>query len=147
MSQPATMIDRVEVFGYDLTYAHGEYVMSTGRVVDRLPSTVVRIDDPVGDRGLWRDVPARDHVPAGVRRRGARRAAGAGARASRRRCREPRGRQRHDGCHSPRSRYAKSAIDIACWDILGRVTNQPVAMLLGGVLQERLPLYVAVPLG
>ena len=43
--------------------------------------------------------------------------------------------------------YAKSAIDVACWDVLGRVTSQPVAMPLGGVLQSELPLYVAVPLG
>jgi L-alanine-DL-glutamate epimerase-like enolase superfamily enzyme len=43
--------------------------------------------------------------------------------------------------------YAKSALDVACWDVLGRATSQPVAMLLGGVLQSELPLYVAVPLG
>ena len=43
--------------------------------------------------------------------------------------------------------YAKSAIDVACWDILGRVANLPVAALLGGALQADLPLYVAVPLG
>jgi L-alanine-DL-glutamate epimerase-like enolase superfamily enzyme len=42
--------------------------------------------------------------------------------------------------------YAKSAIDVACWDILGRATGQPVATLLGGALQATVPLYVAVPL-
>ncbi len=43
--------------------------------------------------------------------------------------------------------YAKSAVDVACWDILGRVTGRSVATLLGGALRETVPLYVAVPLG
>jgi len=43
--------------------------------------------------------------------------------------------------------YAKSALDVACWDILGKVTGQSLATLLGGQRQERYPLYVAVPLG
>ena len=43
--------------------------------------------------------------------------------------------------------YAKSAIDVACWDILGRATGRSVATLLGGALQPAVPLYVAVPLG
>ena len=42
--------------------------------------------------------------------------------------------------------YAKSAVDIACWDVLGHVTQQSVTTLLGGVRQERFPLYAAVPL-
>src|SRR5260370_181888 len=28
--------------------------------------------------------------------------------------------------------YVKSGIDIACWDVLGKVTGQPVCVLLGG---------------
>ncbi|MDR7606679.1 MAG: mandelate racemase, partial [Armatimonadota bacterium] len=45
----------VEVYGYELTYAHGRYVMSGGRVVERLPSTVVRV---VADEGVdgWGEV-------------------------------------------------------------------------------------------
>jgi L-alanine-DL-glutamate epimerase-like enolase superfamily enzyme len=43
--------------------------------------------------------------------------------------------------------YAKSAIDVACWDVLGRVTGAPVCDLIGGRRQESFPLYVAVPLG
>ena len=29
-----TTIERVEVYGYDLSYAHGSYAMSEGRVLD-----------------------------------------------------------------------------------------------------------------
>ena len=36
-------IARVDVYGYDLTYVHGTYVMSAGRAIETLPSTVVRI--------------------------------------------------------------------------------------------------------
>ena len=40
--------------------------------------------------------------------------------------------------------YAKSAIDIACWDILGKVSNQPVCTLLGGRYGDDFPLYRAI---
>ena len=40
--------------------------------------------------------------------------------------------------------YVKSAIDIACWDILGQVTGQPVCTLLGGRYGEDFGLYRAV---
>src|SRR5262245_28376726 len=41
---------------------------------------------------------------------------------------------------------AKSAIDIACWDILGKVANLPISALLGCVTQAEFPLYATVPL-
>ncbi|MZR32266.1 cis-3-hydroxy-L-proline dehydratase [Sneathiella litorea] len=40
--------------------------------------------------------------------------------------------------------YAKAPIDIACWDILGKTTGQPVYMLLGGAMQEDVALYRAI---
>jgi L-alanine-DL-glutamate epimerase-like enolase superfamily enzyme len=43
--------------------------------------------------------------------------------------------------------YAKSALDVACWDAFGQACGRPVCDLLGGRKQERFPLYVAVPLG
>jgi L-alanine-DL-glutamate epimerase-like enolase superfamily enzyme len=43
--------------------------------------------------------------------------------------------------------YAKSALDIACWDVFGQVTGRPLYDLLGGRRQDRFPLYVAIPLG
>ena len=43
--------------------------------------------------------------------------------------------------------YAKSAIDIACWDALGRTVGLPVCDLLGGRARGSFPLYLAVPLG
>ncbi len=40
--------------------------------------------------------------------------------------------------------YAKSAIDIACWDILGQVCGQPVCTLLGGRFGDDFVLYRAI---
>lgn len=40
--------------------------------------------------------------------------------------------------------YVKSAIDIACWDILGQVTGLPVCVLLGGRYGESIRLYRAI---
>jgi L-alanine-DL-glutamate epimerase-like enolase superfamily enzyme len=40
--------------------------------------------------------------------------------------------------------YVKSGIDMACWDILGKVTGQPVCTLLGGRYGEDFPLYRAI---
>jgi L-alanine-DL-glutamate epimerase-like enolase superfamily enzyme len=40
--------------------------------------------------------------------------------------------------------YVKSAIDIACWDILGKAAEQPVCVLLGGRYGEDFVLYRAI---
>ncbi|WP_166267972.1 mandelate racemase/muconate lactonizing enzyme family protein [Marinobacter caseinilyticus] len=42
--------------------------------------------------------------------------------------------------------YAKAAIDIACWDLLGKASGLPVHVLLGGLLTATLPLHRVVPL-
>lgn len=147
MSDSTTVIDRVEVFGYDLSYKHGDYVMSSGRVVGLLPSTVVRITTQGGIQGYGEACPLGSTYLPGF---------GGGARAALRELvpallgADAANLAAVNGLMDSTLRgheYAKSAVDVACWDILGRATNQPVAMLLGGVLQSELPLYVAVPLG
>ena len=40
--------------------------------------------------------------------------------------------------------YVKSGIDMACWDILGKVTNQPVCILMGGRYGDSVNLYRAI---
>lgn len=40
--------------------------------------------------------------------------------------------------------YVKAPLDIACWDILGKATDQPLHTLLGGAAQERVALYRAI---
>ncbi|MEP7272527.1 MAG: cis-3-hydroxy-L-proline dehydratase [Acidobacteriota bacterium] len=40
--------------------------------------------------------------------------------------------------------YVKSALDMACWDILGKACDQPIATLLGGRYGEDFALYRAI---
>jgi len=40
--------------------------------------------------------------------------------------------------------YVKSGIDMACWDLLGKVTGQPVCVLLGGRYGDDFGLYRAI---
>jgi len=43
--------------------------------------------------------------------------------------------------------YAKSAIDVACWDLTGKAWGVGVVDMLGGIRQTKFPLYFAVPFG
>ena len=140
-------ITRIDVFGYDLHYVHGSYVMSGGRVVTALPSTVVRLTTDSGLAG-WGEVcplgPA--YLPAFAE----------GARAALRELApglpglDPRNlglvHTRLDAALRGHG-YAKSPIDMACWDLLGQAAGCSVATLLGGRRQASYPLYIAVPLG
>jgi L-alanine-DL-glutamate epimerase-like enolase superfamily enzyme len=147
MGESATVIDRIDIHGYDLTYAHGDYVMSSGRVVNVLPSTVVRIRTRDGLEGFGEVCPlGSTYLPASAE----------GARAALRELAPAligvdaadlaAVTDRMDATLLGHG-YAKSAIDVACWDILGRSTGLSVATLLGGARHESVPLYVAVPLG
>ena len=40
--------------------------------------------------------------------------------------------------------YVKSALDMACWDLLGKAAGQPVCVLLGGRYQDSVGLYRAI---
>jgi cis-L-3-hydroxyproline dehydratase len=140
-------IERVEVFGYELSYLHGSYAMSGGRVVTTLPSTVVRITTDEGIVGYGESCPLGPaYLPAFA----------GGARAALAEiaphligldpCNLAAVNAALDAALAGHA-YAKSPVDVACWDVLGRATGRPVFSLLGGLLQEEYPLYVAVPLG
>lgn len=140
-------IARVDLFAYDLTYVHGTYAMSGGRVIDSLPSTIVRITTDDGLEGFGETCPL---GPAYLE------AHAAGARAALREVSaavigtDPRQTtlvlDRMDAALRGHG-YAKAALDTACWDILGQAAGLPVCALLGGRRSDAYPLYIAIPLG
>jgi L-alanine-DL-glutamate epimerase-like enolase superfamily enzyme len=139
-------IARVDVYAYRLTYVHGTYVMSGGREIDELESVVVRITTEDGIEGFGEVCPLGPAYLPGH--------AGGAIAALRELAPSLLGADACSLAEIDRTldralmghRYAKSAVDIACWDVLGKVTGLPVSVLLGGRRQERFPLYVAVPL-
>ncbi|GAA3764918.1 mandelate racemase/muconate lactonizing enzyme family protein [Streptomyces tremellae] len=141
-----SQIVAIDIYGYTLTYAHGEYVMSSGRAATSQESTLVRITCEDGTHG-WGEVCtlAGTYWPAFA---GGARAALAevvpallGADATNLAAVHA----AMDGTLMGHA-YAKSAVDIACWDLLGKKAGLPVVDLLGGRAQQDFPLYEAVPL-
>lgn len=136
----------IDVFGYDLHYAHGTYVMSGGRSASMELGTLVRLRTDEDIDGWGEVTPlGTTYLPAyagGVRR-------ALEALAQSLADLDP----THLSLVNRRMdtalmghRFAKSAIDIACWDIYGKAVDRPVVDLLGGRLQPDFPLYEAVPL-
>ena len=113
-------IDRIEVYGYDLSYRYGKYVMSGNQVINSIPSTVVRILTDSGIEG-WGEV-----CPLGPLYLASH---GLGARAALQQMLpalnelDPTNLSAIHAAMNASLRghsYAKSAIDMACWDILGK---------------------------
>jgi L-alanine-DL-glutamate epimerase-like enolase superfamily enzyme len=137
----------VDCFHYDLGYAHGEYVMSGGRAATCQVGTLVRLRTDDGAEG-WGEVTPLGATYLPVFADGAR--AAIRFMAPHLLGLDPRnisGVRRVMDAVLMGQGYAKSPIDIACWDIKGRACGAPISSLLGGVLQDDFPLYEAVPLG
>lgn len=140
-------IAQISLYSYELTYRHGTYVMSGGRAASSQCSTVIKVETESGLVG-WGEVcplggtylPA---FPAGIQD-GLREIAPAliGHDA-----RDIRGAHRIMDALLLEQFAAKSPIDIALWDLLGKQTHQPISALTGGVQNMDFPLYEAVPLG
>jgi L-alanine-DL-glutamate epimerase-like enolase superfamily enzyme len=140
-------IARIDVFGHELTYVHGDFTLSRERAASTEASTLVRITTDDGLEGWGEACPlAGTYLPSfggGVRAalvELAPRLVGADPG----NLFEVNARMDATLLGQP---AAKSALDVACWDLLGRATGVPVCTLLGGRASERLPIYAAVPLG
>lgn len=137
----------LQVYEYGVNYAHGEYVMSGGRAATEQRGLLVRIRTDEGIDGWGESTQlGSTYLPTS-------------AAATRSALEEllphlvgvdPTNtlalNELMDGILLGGT-SAKSAIDIACWDVRGRALGVPVSALLGGVLQPSFPLYEAVPLG
>ena len=137
-------ITAIKIYQVDLPLHEGDYNWSGGNTVSVFDSTVVAVETDAGITG-WGEVcplgPA--YLPAYA----------AGARTGIAEIRPQligcnpleldRLNDRMDAAMRGHP-YVKSAIDIACWDILGQATGKPVATLLGGHVGDDFVLYRAI---
>lgn len=137
------------IFGYrvEAPLKEGAYTMSGGRTLDAFDTTIVCIQTESGLEG-WGEVtplgPAYLPSYAEGARTGIRELAPAlmGA--------DPTELERINHLMDSSLRghpYAKSALDIACWDILGKVAGLPLCALLGGRFGEQLEIYRSITHG
>ncbi len=140
-------IRRISVYQIDLPLKES-YSLSGGRLVtDRLDSTFVRIDTDCGLEGWGEGCPwGHAYLPAH----------GQGLRASLDVLapsllgRDPRALEtinRVMDARLPGHLYAKSPIDMACWDLVGKATGEPLWRLFGG--EEPVPVEInsSIPTG
>jgi len=137
-------ITRIAAHRVELPLREGDYKWSGGNAVTVFDTTVVRVDTDAGLVG-WGEVcplgPA--YLPAyanGVR-------AGIAELAPHLLGENPLDlgplNHRMDAALKGHP-YVKSGIDMACWDILGKATGQPVCVLLGGRFGDDFALYRAI---
>src|SRR5262245_13705398 len=137
-------ITRITAYRVDLPLHEGSYKWSGGKAVTLFDSTVVRIDTDAGLTGWGEVCPLGPfYLPAyanGVR-------AGIAELGPHLLGHDPlelgKLNRRMDAALKGHA-YVKSAIDMACWDILGKATGQPVCVLLGGCYGEDFGLYRAI---
>jgi cis-L-3-hydroxyproline dehydratase len=139
-----TQIRRIGVYAVSYRHAAGPFVMSGGRISTEQDSTVVRVETDDGLVGYGEScVIAPDYAPgyAGSTRAvlGLLSPAVIGLDPRRVELVAARLNKAAKGYA-----YAKSALDIACWDLFGRATGMRVSDLLGGTFQEEFPLYDGV---
>jgi L-alanine-DL-glutamate epimerase-like enolase superfamily enzyme len=136
----------LDVFHYEVGYAHGTYVMSGDRKAATEDGTVVRVLTDEGVDG-WGEITTLGKVylptfPEGIRT--ALKDLGAALIGT-----DPTNVNKVNRVMNATlmgQEFAKSPIDIACWDIRGKALGLPISALLGGVINERFPIYEAVPL-
>ena len=137
-------ITRIAAYQVDLPLHEGSYKWSGGKSVTVFDSTVVRVETDEGPIGYGEVCPLGPfYLPAyaeGVR-------AGLRELAPHLIGSNPleldRLNRRMDAALKGHP-YVKSGIDIACWDLLGQCTGQPVCRLLGGRYGEDFVLYRAI---
>jgi L-alanine-DL-glutamate epimerase-like enolase superfamily enzyme len=137
-------IRKISAFQVDLPLHEGSYKWSGGKSVEVFDSTVVRIETDEGVTGHGEVCPLGPfYLPAYAT--GAR--AGIAELAPHLIGHDPLALEPLNRWMEAALKghpYVKSAIDMACWDILGQVSGQPVCTLLGGRYGESFALYRAI---
>ncbi len=138
-------ITRISVYKKALSYVGGTYVWGAGNVIDKAMSSIVVIDTDAGISGVGEFCPCGENYMSahseGVE-------AAAKILAPKLLGEDPRQVALIEGIMDSTiggHGYAKAPFDAACWDILGKSTEQPVWMLMGGKLTDGAPLYQVAP--
>ena len=137
-------ITRISAYQVDLPLREGSYKWSGGKAVTVFDSTIVRVETDAGITGHGEVCPLGPfYLPAYAK----------GVRAGISElgphllgedpCQLERLNRRMDAALKGHP-YVKSALDIACWDILGQVSGLPVCVLLGGRYSDDFGLYRAI---
>lgn len=137
-------IRRVAVYQVDLPLHEGSYNWSGGKSVEMFDSTVVAIETDSGLIGWGETCPLGPHylpsyaagVRAGLREIGPQLIGEDPLQV------EVLARKMDSWLKG--HPYVKSAIDVACWDLLGKASGQPISTLLGGADGTDVRLYRAI---
>jgi L-alanine-DL-glutamate epimerase-like enolase superfamily enzyme len=137
-------INRIRAYRVELPLHEGSYKWSGGKSVSVFDSTVVEVETDAGVTGYGEVCPLGPYYlpayAAGVR-------AGIAELGPHQLGEDPRQlgklNRRMDAALKGHA-YVKSGIDMACWDILGKATGQPVYVLMGGRYGEDFGLYRAI---
>ncbi len=137
-------ISRIRAYRVELPLAEGSYKWSGGKAITVFDSTVIAVETDTGLVGHGEVCPLGPfYLPAYA----------AGVRAGLRELgphllgEDPtqlgKLNRRMDAALQGHA-YVKSGLDMACWDLLGQATGQPVCVLLGGRYGEDFGLYRAI---
>ena len=137
-------ITKISAYRADLPLCEGSYKWSGGKSVTVFDTTVVKVETDAGLEGYGEVCPLGPfYLPAyanGVR-------AGIAELGPHLLGEDPlqllKLNRRMDAALKGHA-YVKSPIDMACWDLLGKATGQPVCTLLGGRFGEDFHLYRAI---
>jgi len=137
-------ISGINVYQVDLPLKEGRYSWAGGKYVEVFDSTVVEIQSDEGVAGIGEVCPLGPfYLPAF----GAGARAGIGELAPHLLGEDPTELQKLNYTMDAAllgHPYVKSAIDMACWDLSGKVWNRPVCHLLGGRFGDSVELYRAI---
>lgn len=140
-------ISRIAVYRVELPFTDGCYLWGKGKSVAVADSTVVRLDTDEGLSGWGEACPLGafylPSYPEGIR-------AGIGMLSAHLLGADPTRIGALNGVMDRELRghaYVKSAIDVACHDILGKAAGLPVHALLGGRQNESMPMYRSIAQG
>ena len=138
-------IEKIDVFQVDLPYVAGTYRLSGGREYTSFDATIVRITSDEDIEGWGESTPfGSNYIAAhalGVR-------AGIAEIAPNLIGCDPRHVDRINEVMDQSlvgHNHAKTALDVACWDIFGKSVDMPVCDLLGGSTKQRLPVISSIP--